>query len=354
MLEQDFVRRWDLTIAFMMVAGAATANPAAEKLFQDGRTALANKQIDAACDAFRASEQLEPRVGTLLNLGDCEEQRKRVASAWNAFIDAQNLAVKDGDPARGAEAGRRAKVLEARLPYVTLAVTRTPGLVIKRDGAEVPTAEWDRELPIDPRTYELTATAPGYEPWAHRFGVDDAQHISVAVPVLVAVVEPVPIEPLGVIVQPEPPPKLAWRLAPGVLVGVDDNSDPVFAVRLVANIMPFGPGTIRVVPSVLYEHAQLSDSADHTQTTYAAGATIEYAYPWIANRIILAGGVGAGLDRFLDSYSGLTTTNPFGMVRLSPTVRFYDRADLGFHYQLTRVAGNFVNLFEVGIDFYVW
>ena len=35
-------------------------------------------------------------------------------------------------------------------------------------------------------------------------------------------------------------------------------------------------------------------------------------------------------------------------------VRFYERADLGFHYQLTRVAGNFINLFEVGLDFYVW
>ena len=137
-----------------------------------------NKEVDKACDAFRASEELEPRVGTLLNLGDCEEQRKRVASAWNVFIDAKDLAAKVHDE-RGAKAAARAKALEPRLPYVTLAVQRVPGLVVQRDGADVALAEWDHEIPIDPRAYELAATAPGYKPWSTRIDVVEGQHLHV-------------------------------------------------------------------------------------------------------------------------------------------------------------------------------
>src|SRR5664279_1877517 len=150
MLSARLVARPTLTIALLFAAQAANANPAAEKLFQDGRMALLNKEVDKACDAFRASEELEPRVGTLLNLGDCEEQRKRVASAWNVFIDAKDLAAKVHDE-RGSTAARRAKTLEVRLPYVTLAVKRVTGLAIQRDGTDVPVAEWDHEIPIEPR-----------------------------------------------------------------------------------------------------------------------------------------------------------------------------------------------------------
>jgi len=40
------------------------------------------------CEAFDASNRLEPRAGTLIALGDCREKNQQLASAWSAYKDA--------------------------------------------------------------------------------------------------------------------------------------------------------------------------------------------------------------------------------------------------------------------------
>jgi hypothetical protein len=356
MLSARLVARPTLTIALLFAAGAANANPAAEKLFQDGRTALLNKEVDKACDAFRASEELEPRVGTLLNLGDCEEQRKRVASAWNVFIDAKDLAAKVHDE-RGATAARRAKALEVRLPYVTLVVKRVPGLVVQRDGVDVPVAEWDHEVPIDPRTYAMTATAPGYQPWSEPVVIGEAAHVQIAVPELVKVAVVVeaphdekPIEKVVVVAAPVR--TLPYHIGVGILTGTDTDTDWINGARVVLNAAPLGDGMIRVVPEFLYSSSGGPNGQDEVLKTYAIGATLEYAYP-ITDRLVAAGGLGAGLDVLDDTYQNGTTNHGWGCLRLSPTFTF-DRLNIGLHYQLVRTADRFVSLFEAGIDFFVW
>jgi hypothetical protein len=357
MLSGRLVARPTLTIALLFAAHAANANPAAEKLFQDGRTALLDKEVDKACDAFRASEELEPRVGTLLNLGDCEEQRKRVASAWNVFIDARDLAAKVHDD-RGPKAAARAKALEPRLPYVTLAVQRVPGLVVQRDGADVALAEWDHEIPIDPRAYEIAASAPGYKPWSTRIDVVEGQHLHVDVPELVkepvaAVEVPHPDDHLlRTIVPVRPRPTVPYHIGVGILTGTDTDTDWINGVRVVLNAAPLGDGVIRVVPQVMYASTGGPNGQDEVLKTYAIGATIEYAYP-ITDRLVAAGGLGAGLDVLDDSYGNGTTNHGWGCLRLSPTFTF-DRLNVGLHYQLVRTSDRFVSLFEAGIDFFVW
>ncbi|MEO8846435.1 MAG: hypothetical protein ABI591_30375 [Kofleriaceae bacterium] len=347
--------RWTLTIALVFAARAVAANPAAEKLFQDGRTALANKQVDKACEAFRSSEELEPRVGTLLNLGECEEQRKRVASAWNVFIDARDLAAKVKDD-RGATAERRAKALEARLPYLTLAVKRIPGLVVQRDGSDVPVAEWDHELPIDPRTYEMTASAPGAKPWSSQIVLVEGQHLHVDVPELEKV-DDVAAPPLidkpieKVVVVPAARPVVSHHIALGIFTGSDTDTDWINGVRIVLDAAPLGDGMLRVVPQLAYSNTS-PGGQDQTLKTYAIGGTLEYAYP-ITDRLLAAGGLGAGLDAIDDSYGSASGNHGWGCVRLSPTFTF-DRLHVGLHYQLVRTSERFVSLFEAGIDFFVW
>jgi len=346
-------------IALLCAAPVASANPAAEKLFQDGRAALANKEVDKACDAFRASEELEPRVGTLLNLGDCEEQRKRVASAWNVFIDARDLAAKDHDD-RGATAARRAKALEPRLPYITLVVQRVPGLVVQRDGAAVPVAEWDHEVPIDPRSYDLTASAPGYQPWSQRVVVTEAQHVHIAVPALVEaamVVEPPPPhdeKPIEKITVVPPPPvrPSPYHIGVGIFTGTDTDTDWINGLRVVLNAAPLGDGMVRVVPQIAYTSGGGPNGVDEVVKTYAVGVTLEYAYP-ITDRLLAAGGLGAGLDVVDDSYQNASSNHGWGCLRLSPTFTF-DHLNVGLHYQLVRTSERFVSLFEAGIDFFVW
>jgi len=349
------------TIALVLAASrVATADPAAEKLFQDGRAALAAGQLDAACDDFRRSEELEARAGTLLNLGDCEERRKHVATAWAAFVDAKVVAERARDATAAKEADRRAKVLAPRLPYLLVAVTRTEGLELQRDGVAVPEAAWDHEVPVDPKAFELTATAPHHAKWSQQVTIAEGQHLRVDVPALVAIADPVVAPPpdpeahapVAVVASsPAPAPSFAYRFGAGLLTGTDTDSDWINGVRIVANAAPLGPGWVRVVPSLMY--AKSIDPADpyHELKTYALGATFEYAYP-VNRQLLAAGGLGFGADFDKDNY-GNSSTNEWGCLRLSPTVVF-GRFDVAIHYQLVRTSDRFVSLFEAGLDFFVW
>ncbi|MEO8553229.1 MAG: hypothetical protein ABI678_24820, partial [Kofleriaceae bacterium] len=185
----------NLTIVLALVARTASANPAAEKLFEDGRAALKLGHLDEACDAFRRSQELEPRVGTLVNLGDCEELRKRVASAWEAFVEARALAATQHDK-REASAAKHVAALAPRLPYLLLTVKPVDGLQITRDGVAVPAAEWDHEVPLDPKHYKLEATAPGHVAWTKEIEVVEGKHLAVEVPELAAVAVAVVVTPV--------------------------------------------------------------------------------------------------------------------------------------------------------------
>ena len=113
---------------------AAAQNAAAEALFSDGEKLLKEGKVAEACDAFEASNRLEPRAGTLVNLGTCREQNHQLASAWSAFKDALSRAK---DPKKKKIAETRIKSIEPRLSYLTISVadeSRVDGLVVSRDG----------------------------------------------------------------------------------------------------------------------------------------------------------------------------------------------------------------------------
>ena len=358
-----------LAITLVLTAAVASADPAAEKLFEDGRTALAANQLDAACDAFRRSEALEPRFGTLLNLGDCEERRNRIATAWEAFVEAKALAERDRDVSakeaaqRVKEADRRAKAVAARLPYLLLAVSHTDGLQVQRDGAPVPEAVWDHEVPVDAKAYELTASAPHHEGWTKQITIVEGQHLRVDVPALVAIPDPVavhdpahdatratkPVETVEHRAEDDAHP--AYHIGAGLLTGVSSDHDVIYGGRITANVAPLGPGWVRVVPSLMYTSSTDAIDPYRIYKTYAIGGTVEYAYP-VNRQLLAAGGLGFGADLDKDNY-GNSLTNEWGCLRLSPTVVF-GRFDVAVHYQLVRTSDRFVNLFEVGLDFFVW
>src|SRR3954467_12255598 len=130
-------------VALVVISGHAYAqNAAAEALFSDGERLMKEGKLVEACDAFAASNRMEPRAGTLINLGLCHEQNKQLASAWSAYKDALTRAK---DPKKQQLATERAAAIEARLSYLTISVpdeSRVDGLSLTRNGTVVDPVLW--------------------------------------------------------------------------------------------------------------------------------------------------------------------------------------------------------------------
>src|SRR3954465_9465866 len=65
---------------------------AAEALFNQGRDLMTAGKFVEACPKFEASQQLDPGLGTMLNLAECYEKTGRTASAWAEYREAIPLA----------------------------------------------------------------------------------------------------------------------------------------------------------------------------------------------------------------------------------------------------------------------
>ena len=143
----------------------AQAPGAADALWEEGRAALARKDLETACARFAASDKLEPSAGARANLGDCEEQRGRVASAWAAFRSALEK-LPPGDDRRPVVEARIA-ALAKRLPRLVLRLAPgAPGETTVREGETVlgSAATWDVALPLDPGPHELVVLVHGRGP----------------------------------------------------------------------------------------------------------------------------------------------------------------------------------------------
>jgi hypothetical protein len=141
-----------LLIALAPAAARAQARDpaAAEALFREGRALSDAGDIAGACAKFRESDRLDPAVGTVFNIADCEERLGRVARAWTLFDEvAQRLPVTDK---RRAVAQQRAAALEPRLPKLSirLAAKAPAGARVVRDGVELGSASLGTPLPVDP------------------------------------------------------------------------------------------------------------------------------------------------------------------------------------------------------------
>ncbi len=136
----------------------------AEKLYDDGAKLLAGGDWPGACAKFEQSFALDAAPGTLLNLASCAEHDGKLALAWSRLKDARSLNADTKSDKQKKEIesfiANAIKRIEPRLPYLTIRVAGdVPGLVVTRDGQ--PTAA-GVELPVDPGSHVIEASAPGY------------------------------------------------------------------------------------------------------------------------------------------------------------------------------------------------
>ncbi len=190
----------------------ATADQRAEAqaLFDDARRLMADKRFADACPKLEESQRLDPGLGTLLNLAECQAQVGKTASAWANFLEAAFQAKAAGQAKRENTARTRAAALEPRLSRLTILAVPGAKVEIKRDGAVVTSSLFGTAVPVDPGEHVVSASAPGKTPWESKVTVRPEGHqVSVSVPQLEDAAPPPPeVKPPPPEVKPPPPPEV--------------------------------------------------------------------------------------------------------------------------------------------------
>lgn len=148
-----------------------TAEKAAQKAFDDGMKLLDQGKTAEACPRLEESQRLDPAMGTQFRLAECWEKLGRTASAYGLFRQVASEAKAAGRDDRAVLAVNRSTALEPRLTRILIIVSpsaRTPGLIVRRDGAVVDEAQWGRGVAVDPGSHLLSASAPGKKTWEQQ------------------------------------------------------------------------------------------------------------------------------------------------------------------------------------------
>lgn len=144
---------------------SSTASAQAAELFDEGRALAARQDYGGACPKFIDSVKLEPKVGSLLNLADCEEHLGQLVAARGHWQDAASLARSVNDD-RAAVAQQRFAALDPRVAKLTVVLANpdmTGALRVTRDGVELGAGSLGASLPLDPGTHTVVVSGPGYE-----------------------------------------------------------------------------------------------------------------------------------------------------------------------------------------------
>jgi serine/threonine-protein kinase len=193
---------------------SAQERAAAQALFDDARKLMADKKFAEACPKLEESQRIDPGLGTLLNLAECQAQIGKTASAWANFLEAAYQAKNAGQTKRETAARERAQKLEPKLSKLTIIAAPGAKVEIRRDGAVIAPSLVGTAVPVDPGEHLVTASAPGKATFEARIVVRPDGHLAtVSIPQLAeAGAAPPPATPPPPVTPPPatpPPPPLA-------------------------------------------------------------------------------------------------------------------------------------------------
>jgi hypothetical protein len=143
------------------VPAIAAADPSALELFKEGRALVKQGKHGEACEKFKKSQELDPQIGTLFNIAQCEEKTGKLASALAAY---REVVAKDTNAERKALAAEYQSKHEPRVPKIVVQIEKPPvNLVVTLDGS-TGAKPIDANLPnaVDLGDYTVIARADGY------------------------------------------------------------------------------------------------------------------------------------------------------------------------------------------------
>lgn len=192
----NFARRSSIAVAVaFLLPRLALAEPArdpvsAQLLFEQGRDALEQGEVDRACGLLAESLRLDPAVGTLFNLAACEERQGKLATAWQHWREGIGQLSLGDTRMEAAEA--RARELEPRVPRLAVRFkgSTVAGAKVLRDGVELQGVSLGLELPVNPGAHTVVVLAPGRKTRQHEIVLVDSERRTL-------LVEPGPPAPLA-------------------------------------------------------------------------------------------------------------------------------------------------------------
>ena len=162
-----------------------------EKLFREGRDAMAARDFVTACGKFDESYALEHVVTSLLNEADCEEKRGRIATSLRLWKEGSAKADDDAVKKLCAE---HIAALEPRVPRLDVHIGQVglAGVTLTVDGAPFVAGT---PMPIDPGVHDVGATAPGRPAETQHVRIDEASTKTITVLATVTATEPPVVGP---------------------------------------------------------------------------------------------------------------------------------------------------------------
>jgi hypothetical protein len=165
-----------LTILLLVAtAHAEKRDPVvAEQLFNEGRVALDQRNFIVACKKFAESHRLDPAAGTLMNHATCEQQRGRVATAWQLWREA--LERLDPNDDRVAFVRSQIRALEPRIPRLALRAGQlSPQMAVYRDGVRLGESSLNVPLRVDPGRHVVLVRARGHADRLYRIELSERE-----------------------------------------------------------------------------------------------------------------------------------------------------------------------------------
>jgi hypothetical protein len=309
-----------LALSGITVCAPAQAEPteadraASRTLFTRAREAMEAKKLDEACPAFVESQRMWPTASGALNIGNCEELRGNLATAYGAFSDAAGMARRASDKAREEEGSQRANLLKSKLSMLTVdvaAANRIEGLVVKRDGREAGAGQWGIAVPVDPGEHTVEASAPGRTAWKTTVRVEPKPGvISVDVPALA----------LAPVVAAQPD-------APAARAGEAETAGSSWSTQKTAALVVGGAGVVGVALGAIFGVKAIGKKGDSEANCQPADPTRcnatgvalrqeEKSAGTIATISFIAGGVA------LAGGVVLFATAPAGAAKAAARIRF--------------------------------
>jgi len=216
MMIRDWTRGLAAVAALLASLGvAAEAGAVSEQDRKAGREQLTlaqdlkkQGQLQEALSHFQESQRLDPKLTTLMELADCEEQLGKLVDAQAHFADARDKAAHDELPQSKAKAEQRRAAVEKRLAHLTLQLAA---------GTPADAQVFHDDAPLEASALGAPLTT---NPGAHVIVVKAAEHDDAKYSVTLAEGDnqtlPIAAGPATVKAAPPPPPPPPVAVAPKV------------------------------------------------------------------------------------------------------------------------------------------